>query len=353
MSLAVAAPTAWAIPQEYTVLAVGIATSKTKAEAYAMDYARKRAVFLATSKLGVANPEKAVMGIKSEALPQIIRGATVDKTQRVGEKTYQQIRVTIAEEPLRAALGLKADAGEKVTSTARTHSVLLIPVAITPTKTWVWEKENNLRAPLSEELLRQARGLVMLPGGDLQDLRLIDRDNATTVKAEELKPMFERYGASEIIIAAMSTGKEGTTDPTKILLHRVTAKKIRDEVIEIPPEAAEDKSEVRVMAAARAIASAATQIASSTDDDENEKLAAATKIKLRFVYTTPRELARLTETIRRAPGVLQLELPAIMLNNVSGVIYLDGNDKAALRKQLAAKAIVIRDVGDEWTASTR
>jgi hypothetical protein len=231
--------------------------------------------------------------------------------------------------------------------------VLIIPVTVTAAHTWVWEKENSLRAPLSDELLRQARGTVMLPGGDLQDLRLIDRENATRVTQVDLKPMFERYGAQEIIIAAMSVGPENTTEPTRILLHRVSADKPRDEVIELIPETPEEKIEPRIMNAARAIASAAVQIATSTADDDREKLAKATKIKVKFVYTTPKQLAELSKAIRTAPGVLQLELPTIMLNNVNGTIYLEGSDKAGLKKQLADKGVVIRETGAEWTASAR
>lgn len=342
---------AQAMPQEYSILAVGVDTSRSKAEAYAMDYARKRAVFLAASKMGVSDPAKAITQIKPELMPQIIRGATVQKTQRLGEKTYQQISVTIAEDALRAALNIK-DSAAKPQDNVKHHSVLVIPVTVAPERTWVWEKENILRAPLSEELLRQSRGMVMLPSGDLQDLRLIDRENALKIEGEELLPMFERYGAEEILVAAMQLGPEKTIEPTRIILHRVTTKGVRDEALETVPEGENDTVEARTLAAARAIASAATQIASTTEEDPEDKLAKATKIKLRFVYATPKELAKLTESIRKAPGVLRLELPAIMLNNASGLIYLDG-EKTALRKTLAAQGIVIRDLGEEWTASAR
>lgn len=351
LSIGASAP-AHAIPQEYTIVAMGVDTSRQKASNYAMDYAKKRALFMAAKRLGVVDPEKAIMALKPEVLAQVIRGTTVTKTQRVGEKTYQEIKVTIADEPLKAALGVKGDAAPAAPA-GRNHSVLVVPVLVTPQKTWVWEKENTLRAPLSDELLRQAHGLVMLPSGDLEDLRLIDRENAHHLKLDELKPMFERYGVQEVVVASIAVGAAGSEDPTKILLHRVAANNPRDEVIELKPETAEDTTDMRILAAARAIAAATTQIASSTAEDEQDKLAKAAKLPVKFVYTTPKDLAKLTETIRTAPKVLQLELPTIMLNNVSGVIYLEGDDKDALRKYLAAKAIIIRDMGDHWTASAR
>jgi len=203
-------------------------------------------------------------------------------------------------------------------------------------------------------LLHQAQGMVMLPSGDFQDLRLIDGQNATKVKSDELTPMFARYGVREVIIAAMTVGHEGTMEPTKILLHRVGVKRIREEVIELAPESAEEKTDSRIAAAARAIASAALQIASSADEEIQEKLAAAAKIKLHFVYATPKDLSRMTELIRGAPDVLLLELPTITLSKVHGVIYLGGKkDSAALRTYLVTRGMVIREQGEEWTVSTR
>lgn len=340
-----------ALPQDYTILAVGVDTSREKAANYAMHYARQRAMFLAATKLGVKTPEQAIKRLSPQAVTQIIRGTTVEKTQRIGEKTYQQIRVTVVEDALMRALGMNAAAAQP--RTAKTRTVLLVPVLVTPTKTWVWEKENTLRAPLSDEILRQARGTVILPSGDLEDLKLIDRDNATNAKYDELKPMLARYGVDEVVIAALQRHEEGSPEPSRVLLHRISPKARRDEVVELPPDSPEDTPEIRMLAAVRAIAAAATQIASSTDEDIQDTLAAATKIPLRFIYTTPKELARLTETVRTAPGVLQLELPAIMLNNVVGKIYLEGNDSSALRKYLAGKGIIIRDVGNEWSAAAR
>lgn len=348
LCLALLSAPAHALPQEYSITALGVDTSRIKAEAYAMDYALKRAVFLAASKMGISDPS-ILARIPPEKMSQIIRGATVERTERKGDKTYQQIRVTINEDQLRAALKLKA---QEAAAEQPIRSVLVIPVLVGIDKTYVWEKENPLRAPLAEELLRQSHGLIILPSGDLQDLRLIDRENALKVKMDDIAPMFTRYGVKEVVIAAASPGAEGTETATHVVLHRVSPKRLRDELLEIPPANKDEAMAQRVNNAARAVATAAMQIASASDESEEEKLAKATKIPLRLVYATPRELAKLTDTIRHAPGVLKLELPAIMLNNVNGVIYYDG-DKETLRKQLAPKGVVIRDLGKEWTASAR
>jgi hypothetical protein len=60
----------------------------------------------------------------------------------------------------------------------------------------------------------------------------------------------------------------------------------------------------------------------------------------------------MSEAVRHAPSVLQLEMPQITLDNVSGTIYYTG-DKAALRQQLEAQAIVVHEEGTQWTLSVR
>ena len=344
---------AWAGSQEFTIMAVGVSNNSEKADAYALDYARKRAVYLAILKLGVSEAGAKAAKIPEDDWAQIVRGATVVQSKRQGNQTIAEIKVTVEDGPLRKALAYKENAGViGAVDAVPLRSVLVLPVVVTPKHTFVWEKENALRGPLSSELLRQAHGAVMLPGGDLQDLRLIDGENVAKVTMAELKPMFDRYGAQEIIIALVKPGTLETQEPDKVILRRLSVYQPNSEVIDIPPEKTTDSAQVRMAHTAQVVAQATVEIASSSVDDAQAKLKKAMKIPLHFVYITPRELAVMTDAIRHAPGVLLLELPAITLNNVTGTIYLDG-DKTALRKALAAQGIVSRDQGNQWTLSVR
>jgi hypothetical protein len=258
-----AATPSHAATQEVRVLAVGNDNSSLKADEKALEYARKRAVYLAARKLGVKDPSGTVAKFTDKQFADIIRGANVVKTRRDGTITYSEVNVTIVDGPLRRALKLPElpeDPADKLTMRA----VLLLPLYVAPSRAYLWEKENLLREPLADEIRRQARGGILLPGGDLEDLRLIDYQNALTVKPEELKPMFDRYGAEEIIIAVLTPGASGTMDASSVLLRRLKIDGSRNEVIEIPPETAEEISSVRLAKSASAIANAITQIASST-----------------------------------------------------------------------------------------
>ncbi len=344
---------AHAAVQEFTVVAAGVDHSSVDAAAKAMAYAKARAVYLAARKLGVDNAGAAISKIPPEVMQQIIRGATVIQTRREGDVTYAEVSVSIVIEVLQRALKLpEAAPTASAALNSRSRGVLLLSVYVTPTRSFMWENDNILRAPLADEVQRQSHGIVMLSGGDFDDLRLVDYNNAMKVTAEELKPMFERYGVQEIIIAFMTPGTQDTTEPATILLRRLSLTNPRSEVMQVKPTEALEPLDSRVLHAAAAIAAAATQIASSTSEEDRAKLAKATKIPIHFQYTTPQRLAKMQDAVRKAPHVLLLELPAIALNDVDGTIYLDG-DPTELRAVLAKQGMLITESNGTWQASVR
>ena len=97
---------AWAGIQEIRVVAVGVDSSSVAAEEKAINYARKRAVYLASRKLGIKNVSKVVAKFSALQFNEIIRGANVVQSRRQGEVTYSEVNVTIVDEALRRALKL-------------------------------------------------------------------------------------------------------------------------------------------------------------------------------------------------------------------------------------------------------
>jgi hypothetical protein len=194
---------------------------------------------------------------------------------------------------------------------------------------------------------------VLLPGGDLEDLRLIDYQNALTVTPEELKPMFTRYGAEEIVLAVLTLGAPGTTDASSVLLRRLKAHgAIINQTLDVPVSDANETTKTRIEKAAAAIATAVTEIATSTADRDAVARAAAPKIKATFRYSTPQDLARMQAAVRGAPEVLALEMPSISLARVSATLYLKG-EREALRQRLTKEGVVVTVKGDDWQFSVR
>jgi hypothetical protein len=351
LAIALGAPAMAAI-QQIRVLGVGVANSSQKAEEAAVDYAKKRAVYLTARKMQVENASAKVAALKPEELARIVRGATVTNSRREREITYADVSVSVVDTELRRALGLPATAMAAVEPAAAHRSVLVLPAYRKADRIFLWEEENPLREALRSEILRQSKGLVLVPAGDFEDLRLIDHANASTVTGAELKPMFERYGAQEIIIVIVTLGEELTADPTQVTLRRLTPEGARVEVIKVPATDPKDTAEARLNMAAHAIAGAVTQIATSTSVDEQQSLADASHQNVMFDYANPRELGQLEEAVRHTAGVIFLEIPSITLDKVGGKVYFTG-ETATLKAELMKKNVVVRDGGGGWTLSLR
>lgn len=339
--------------QEIHVMAVGIDSSPEAATKKALDYARKRAIYLVLRKLHVEKPEAVAATLTEAQLDRIIRGATINDTKRADYNTYANVTVSILDTVLLQELGLETPAELlTVEPGIPARGVLVLPVFALKDRPYVWEKENPMRGPLSNEVLRIAHGAVVVPTGDFEDLRLIDYRNVLTVKSDELKPMFDRYGVEEIIIAIVSR-KSATSDlDSTILLRRLSLKEMRAEQIELPPAALQEPFETRLQEAVATLAATAADIASSTSKQQREKLDAAPKIILYFRYGNVREIGQLQKEIRGTEGVMFLAVPSISLQDMHGTLYLSG-DKEAVRKALTKQAIIVRDYRDGWQVSLR
>jgi hypothetical protein len=338
--------------QQVRVVAVGVSDSLSEAEALALDYAKKRAVFLVANKLNIADASRKITALKPEEFAAMIRGTSVMRTKREGNRTYAEITVTVIDTELKRALKAESSGKEASITAELNRAVLLIPALVRKDKAELWEKTNALRAPVGIEALRISHGGLMLPAGDFDDLRLIDYNNALTVTAEEMKPMFARYGADEIVIAIATLGAFGTEDPNNVVLRRLTAEGVREELLSVPVSGQNERDEVRVQATAVAIAQAALQIATATSESQQVKMQAATKVPIVFRYATPKELADMQQIIRATPGVLQLSTPSIGLGEISGTVYFEGTDEQ-LREALVKQAVFVSRRANAWQVSMR
>lgn len=351
LAFALASP-AFAAIQQIRVLGVGVGRSSVAAEAAAVDYAKKRAIYLLARKMQVENASGKIAALKPEEIKRIVRGATVANVRREKEVTYADVSVSLVDTELRRILGLPPSAAASDEPLAQ-RNVLVLPVYRGTDRTLLWEEDNPLKESLRSEVLRQSKGAVLIPAGDFEDLRLIDHANAATVTGPELKPMFERYGAQEVIIVIVILGAEATADPTQVILRRLTPDgAMRTEAIKIPPADAKDSKEARIGSATSAVAGAITQIATATSQDEQQSLEEATRQNIVFAYANPRELGQLEEAVRHTEGVVFLEIPSITLQKVAGTVYYTG-ETAALKGALAKKGIVVTDGSNNWTLSLR
>lgn len=344
-----AAMPAHAALHEIRVIGVGIDTLRSEAEAKAVDYAEKRALYMLARKLNVPRASEQLAQLKPEDIKEMIRGHTVIRTQRKDDVTYAEVKVSVIDTPLRRALGLPDEAeGIKF----RKRGILVMGVYMDGERPLLWEKRNPLTEPLKSQGLKMGKGAVILPVGDPEDLRVVDYNNILTIEYAEIKPMLERYGASEVLVAVVKTGLENTQDPTDILMRRLTDRGIKLERITVKPIKASATEDERANDAVFAIAQIATDLASSISLDERQALEKANKLALEFNFITMKEYGDMQEAVRAYPGFRQLDLPSINLHKVQGELYYDGDEKK-LRDHLKKYAIYVRPSADGWALSLR
>jgi hypothetical protein len=348
--VAMLAAPAMAALHEITVIGVGIDSLRSKAEAKAIDYGKKRAVYLLSKKLGAVDSESTLAALKPDTLKDMVRGYTIIRRERSEDKTYIEMRVTIVDTPLRAVLGLPI--AEESSSNFRRRGILVLPVFVATERPLLWEKRNPLSQPLKSLALKMGKGSVILPVGDPEDLRVVDYNNVLTIDYHRLKEMVARYGASEILIAVVTLGSPDTSEPTDILLRRLTKDQTKLERITLNPTNALDLPEARIQAAVVAIAQVATDLASSVAIEERKELAAAQQQPVEFVFITMREFGEMQAALRSFPGFKQLIITKSDLHRVEGVLYYTGHEKK-LRAHLKKSAIFVRPGEKRWELNMR
>jgi len=334
---------------EIRVIGVGISNLRSDAEEKAVEYAKKRALYMLARKLNVPQATEQLGKLKPDEIKEMIRGYTIVRTQRKDEVTYAEVKVSIVDTPLRRLLGLP---DEDAHATLRRRGVLMLGVFMDGDRPLLWEKRNPLTEPLKSLGLKMGKGSVIMPVGDPEDLRVVDYNNILTIEFEEMKAMVERYGAKEVLIAIVTTGLEGTEDPSDILMRRLTHKGVKLERLTVKPLKAIDKEEKRINDAVYAISQVATDLASSISIEERQALESATKMPVTFSFITMREYGEMQEAVRAYPGFRQLDLPSINLHLVQGELYFDGDEKK-LREHLKKYAIFVRPTADGWVLSLR
>ena len=334
---------------EIRVIGVGIDTLRSEAEAKAIDYARKRALYMLARKLNVPNASEQLAKLKPEDIEEMIRGHTLVRTQRKDDVTYAEVRVSVVDTPLRRLLGLPDDGGEYK---FRRRGILVMGVYMDGERPLLWEKRNPLTEPLKTQGLKMGKGSVVMPVGDPEDLRVVDYNNILTIDYDEMKNMLQRYGSGEVLVAVVRTGPEGTNDPTDILMRRLTSRGVKLERITIKPLKASASEAERINDAVFSIAQVAADLASSISLEERQALEGVAKLPITFSYITMQEYGQLQEAIRAYPGFRQLDIPSIDLHKVEGELYYDGDEKK-LRDHLKKYAIFVRPTADGWTISLR
>jgi hypothetical protein len=339
---------ALAAVQQITVVGIGIDKKIDIAEAKAVDYAKKRAVYLLAEKWNLPDAPTRIAKLPQKIFDQSVRGTEIKRRAKNGNTLYVEVVVSIQDIPLRRALGMEIQASKEVESR---RGILVIPVMIDEDTVRVWGEGNLLIAPLKVAVREMGKEAVIVAAGDREDRSRIDYDNALKVDFKTLEVLAKRYGAEEILMAIVTPGAPGTDTPTNMLMQRLQPGGSRLEELSLKAAATQTDSE-RFAEAADAIARYATVISRSVAEAEREAWSKFPKYNVEITFTTIAEFGTIENALRAAPGMKRFELPAISLQHVQGVMYVEG-DVSKLRKYLIKQGIKLTEVGDVWKLSLR
>jgi hypothetical protein len=304
------------------VVGIGVHPRNNIAEEQAVAYAKKRAVFLLAEKWKLPNVTERVAALPTAVFDAAVRGVNVLRLARDGEVLYVNTEVSIQDVPLKRALNLPIDeeAAEEIEVTRR--GVLVIPVfleegAQSPV---VWGRRNPVIAPLKPLLLRYGQGALVLASGDRTDRSELDYDNVLRMNFQSLRRFTERYGVQEILQAIVTPGAQGTAEPTRIVMHRMQPTQSRPEMVRIATTAEATMAE-RMYDAAESIARYAATISTATAEFERKQWRKLPQHKVRLHFTTMQGFGRLEYALSHAPGVENVALDDIALQQVNGVFY--------------------------------
>jgi hypothetical protein len=332
-----------------TITGVGVHEKIEVAQALAVEYAKKRAVYDMVSKWNVPQVMPKLSTIPADVMAQAIRGAEVLRVKREENVLYAEVKVTLQDIPIKRALKLPLMQSD---ATPKTRGILVLPVFKDGDRNQVWGRANILRDPVKRAALSYGKGAVVVPGGTPEDMALVDYDNVLTVRFDQLKPMLERYGATEAVVAVVTPVPPASKQPTHILLNRIMQSGIDPEMISLAPEKKEENEASRMKRAAESIARFAGTLAVSTSQSQRAALEKASHQTVILQFSTMQEFGTIDRVLRATKGVMEMVPEAMALQSVRAVIYYEG-DLEKIRTRLVKKHIFVRDAGGTWVLSMR
>jgi len=330
------------------VVGIGVHKKIEVAEELAVEYARKRAVFMLAEKWNLPDASARLSKLPQKVFDQSIRGAEVKKRARNGEILYVEVAVSIQDIPLRRALGMEVEAQK---TPEHMRGILVIPVYMDGDAVKVWGDANPLVAPLKTAVRGIGKEAVIVAAGDREDRSRIDYDNALKADYAALEVLAKRYGAEEILIAIVTPSLPESEDPTSILMERLMPGDARLEEVTLKTTK-EQSPGARIAAAADTIARYATVISKSVAEAQRKDWLKLPKYDVEINFTTIQEFGKIEAALRAGPGVVRLELPSIALQHVEGVMYVEGDIKK-LRRYIQKQGIKLGGNEQFWTLSLR
>jgi hypothetical protein len=235
---------------------------------------------------------------------------------------------------------------------AESNALLVIPAYQDAEKLKLWERDNPWRQALSSVAMEVGQGALVLPFGDPRDTQAIDQETLLAGDRAAFTTLAERYGTRNVVIATAREARTETGLPAiTVVLRRPGAAQVSDaQTLQFPAVEAGDTFGLLLVRAAREVAQ---KLATGTEQfalNAAEREAGMQARVVRAEFRHSREWMTLRRSFEDLPGVEYSDLGAIAPHYAQLTLYYRGSD-AMIQKTLAARGVVLEDLGQYWRAS--
>lgn len=293
--------------------------------------------------------EAIVLGLSDQARANLITNFDILSETKRGKYYKAQIRYTISQELVDR---LVKNYTIQATGDKNSQAIMILPVFDDGMGLRIWDDPNPWRDVMHMAVLRAGEGRVVVPNGDMEDLKLVDEAVVFSGNQKILGELAMRYGARSLMIAQTSMVKREGRTGYRVILRRAGADKSEEQVRDFYPQDDKETTE-QVMQRAGLETAAFVRDSSRNFGSFLDTESAAKRAKIvRAEYRNNREWSQIKDIISQTPGVEKVDMDAVSSDYAVLTLYYSGAD-TVIQKLLLSRGMKLQETGKYWTVSMR
>lgn len=323
--------------------------SPKDAQEKAIDYAQKRAFFLALYEL---NPEKAESIAKSlteETLLRYIRGYEIVQDRTMENRYQAQFKVSLSETQIRqlATDDPLSFLGEVA---PRPNAMLVIPVLDNGTDLLLWDGSNVWRSIWNSVALERGEGLLVTPFGDPTDVSWVSNKDVLSSTHESLAPWLGRYGTDMAAQVLVTYALERKPIAVDVAVKYIDAQEELTRNYTFEAANPEDTPELLLIQAASRIAE---EIKAEAYKRSKQKQMQSEEVKrqpVRFYFQRLPEWVNVRGQIEKLPNLLKVHVKQIGVNHAD-IELQHTMQPSMLKRSMEVRGFIVNDGAEPWRVS--
>lgn len=324
-------------------------TSPQDAQEKAIDYAQKRAFFLALYEL---NPEKAqsiATSLEEETLLRYIRGYEIVQDRTIGNRYQAQFKVSLSDVQMRQLA--TDDPLAYVGSTApRPNSMLIIPVLDNGTDLLLWDGSNVWRSIWNSVALERGEGLLVMPFGDPTDVSWVNNKDVLSSNFESLEPWLGRYGTNTAAEVLVTYALERDPIAVDVAVRYIDPEHEFTRNYTFEAANKEDTPELLLIQAASRIAEEIKDEAYKRGEKQQMAKSGVQQQAVRFYFQRLPEWVHIREKVKKVPNLLKVHVTQIGVNHADIDLHHSMTPEM-LKRSMEVRGFIVETDSTPWRVS--